>query len=808
MLIGSSDMPRYNKYDFVGGLNQGVDSTKVDFSSEYYILSNARTRNNTVKPIHNPLDITTGLPEGEKIQGAYSINNYQLVFIAGKAYFKNFDPESASWSMIPSLQMSATVDRIYMELVPASYVNFVRKSADQTNAKSEVALTGQANGSPMCAIVMDGVSQPWIIFPNASARITQTYAQWSTANREYVPVATMPMYLNGKLYCVGKDSNGSFTQIYHSVSGRPLDFTVPVTEAGDKISLKESVGGAPALAYRVDFGDITALKRIEATDGAFFVATVRNSYLVLPDTTDLIYGEPTFSNQFLFNVGPLNADCLAELKGDYALIHYSGIRSFNGTLALKFRGKNSPFSRAISNMLDEITQVFGAATNFNNYAVFSLLTKFGPAILWYDTLIEKFVAFDQFPSVGRIRQFSVLQTNETARLFFYTEDNRLYEYDAGTVATARAYFGDIIPGVTANEHKITRVSVRTASVKEDGYVQVSTYADERKDITHTVAVTTRNQTEATYSAIPFKETEEDQGETINVDVAEVTSYGYKVGILLEWDAMCEITGVTVHTDESQSLTPETEKQHTHTIVRASNAIVIGNDNTTTDAKVLLQQRVKTLNADIVLGGGITFSDWSFLRKRDRFFAVPAETDLDGDVGEAFYQTMLQSPTRYFVIETTYVNYYVMNSGYDSSDTQVEPDNLDETTIKIARQWRWLKARLAESTKINVVFMRSPVYSSVAAKEKELLQTIPLREWGVHLVLSNAAKIYERIHTENLTYINVGTSGGEVDPYTKMDGSYKISETPGFLMIEARPLSLDITFQDAEGNIIDIYCLRK
>lgn len=808
-------MPKYSKTTFSGGINQGVDATKINLDTEVYLLSNGRVRNNTVRPVREPRNITNGLPyPNALIQGIYAVNNFQIVFVNGKAFYKNFDPEQVEWSYIPSLQMSATAPRIYLELVPASYVNRVRKITDRNDAKSPITLGSAFSGSPQCGIAMDGVSQPWKIFPDATAQITQTYVQWNSTLKEYVPLGILPMYHNGKLYCVGKDSAGAYTRIYHSVSGRPLDFVIPVNEDGNKIG-DENDGGAPAMAYKVDFGDITALRRIEATDGAFYAGTVKSSYLVLPDTTNLIYGEPTFSNQYLFGIGPLNEQCLVELRGDVALIHYAGIRSFNGTLALKFRGKNAPFSRQINNLLEGITQGYGAAIAHDNYAVFAVKTKYGPAILWYDTLLERFVSVDQFPGIGQIKQFSSVLTKTASKLYFITEDNQMFEYDAGeTVATCRLYLADLSASPGRNEHRVTQVAAQFVKIRTSGFIQATAYADHRIAVTQASTLTKQTTAESLYESMPFNAAPAGEGEMVVFDFSAEGENADKVGALLEWNADAELVALDINTTEAQSLQMEGEKYQIRPMLVTSKLAFIGNDSgADNDAKTALNSYTKLLNRNVISGGNNDITAWSSLRSRARYNAVTGALELDNDTGQPFREAMLQAPTRYFKIETTYANFFMMNSGYNSAGTQVEPDNLDETTIAISRQWQWLKRQLANSiTKFNVIVMYDCIFSSTTARARALLTTIPLRTWGAHLVLTSAAKNYERIYDANnaLLHINNGTASGVFEtPTAQIEGSYKlITNVAGALLIEARPLSMELAFTSADGKIHDYYTLRR
>ena len=63
----------------------------------------------------------------------------------------------------------------------------------------------------------------------------------------------------GKLYVASADG----TKLYHSVSGRALDFMVPLNNNGDKIHDSEVSGGVEAVAYTVSNDPITLSSVVE-----------------------------------------------------------------------------------------------------------------------------------------------------------------------------------------------------------------------------------------------------------------------------------------------------------------------------------------------------------------------------------------------------------------------------------------------------------------------------------------------------------------------------------------------------------------
>jgi hypothetical protein len=367
------------KTNWLGGLNQLSDITKLG-ENEYWILLNGRVRKNAVEAVNLPLNVTNNLSEVGNIQDISAAGSLLVAFAGGKAFYKTTD---GTWLLIESFTMGSTQSRVYTALVPGSTVNFTRAVTSSTGT---LTLGGAVGASPSALIVMDGVLQPWVIFPDGTSRVTDTYGAWTLSHPEYVPVANYPMFYNGVLYAVMAEADGDSptrrkNQIVRSVTGAPLNFLIAVTPTGDKTSIKESEGGALAMATNVDYNDVTCLAPLNANDGGFFVGTQHSSFIVYPDYNNLIYAEPTFRNQSITSIGPLNPDSVVDVLGDVAFVHDTGIRSFNGITQFRFEGRNAPFSGPINSLLDGITQTSAATGTHDNYALFAVTTIYGLSLI-------------------------------------------------------------------------------------------------------------------------------------------------------------------------------------------------------------------------------------------------------------------------------------------------------------------------------------------------------------------------------------------------------------------------------------------
>lgn len=821
------------KRDFIGGINQQSDATRVnEGAGQFYLLMNGRVRRNVISPIRKPRNVSPGIPSGAIMQGAYAVNSLQIVFAGGRAYWKNFDPEGDVWQPVSSFQMSTTADRIYMEKVPSSDRNFRRSAVSASDVRGGVTLSTPIRGTPQCAVCCDGENQPWAIYPNASARRLKTYSEWNSVQREYVPIGIFPLRVGSKLYMVGKDQFGYYNQIYHSVSGRYLDFVVPVDTNGEKISSDEAEGGAPCMAYSFDFGNMTALARVPVADGAFFGSTVKDSYLVIPDYTpeNMIYGEPVFSNQFLFSIGALNENCVVDTLGNTALIHYSGIRDFNAILTLLNEGKNSPFSAQIDELIANITQSYGAATTYDNYAVFAVQTRYGSALVWFDTLTQQFASIDQIEGIGAIKQFSVVQTKTARKLLFITQDNKLYEWEGSTdTPVCRVFIKDFLPEKPASQHALTQVGLEFGHVRSDGYVQIESIADGRP--VDTVAYELEANVEVTdgqQDTIPYPLSTEAVGKSIVADFNRENAAGYRVGALIEWNADANLLELSMRTQEIAGTKPNRIISAPATRVNSQSIAFIGSDGVGNASRSSLNSAIKVAVPNYVIGLGDhaipngTDSEvadylsayWDKWRKSQRFFAVPGDRDLNTRNGEPFFQYMLQDPTRYFKIALQNCDVFMVNSGYNGAGTQIEPDNLDDIELQYTSQFQWLKRGLAESNdarRHNIVVWHHAPYTSASGLSGGLaaLRNIPLRSWGARALICGHPKMYERLMIDDVVHYTVGTGGDTLaSEGTVLEQSYRrITGVFGYLLATVYPLSIEFSFISVAGTEYDKYVLH-
>lgn len=406
--------------DFSGGMNMR-DAVDLLAANEYVWGVNVRTRDKQITPVLAPIEDVL-LPDGIK-QGLFAFGNYLLLFSGGRAYWR-IASSSTSWTQIADFQMSATATTFYVALVTGSSANFRRYRLD-TEARVGFQAGGTAlltsNGTPAGLVVQDGVNQPWLIFSNLTARVTQRYDEWVLGTaQEYVPIGTQMIVVGVKLFVLALDG---FT-IYQSVSGRMLDFVVNVKTDGT------AGGDASTTSLAVSTEQVFAIKAVALT--TFAVVTSRTLWLVDLDLDNRIWGEPKYINNPIANFGTTNERSVIELLGDYMLIDVDGIRSINAVMNLKFKGQNSPFSAKVSALFKDRLQspLDTAACTFNNYGIFSVFTTMGYGLLIYDSILQQWVSFDQHDCV-RVKNFAVTNSSTSPTLWALTLTGRVFQLEAG-----------------------------------------------------------------------------------------------------------------------------------------------------------------------------------------------------------------------------------------------------------------------------------------------------------------------------------------------------------------------------------------
>lgn len=480
----------YNQASFIGGMYLLGDDSRLQ-PNQYRIGFNLTNRFDELDLIPSSI-LDTSAPVGPK-QGIITFGNYIILFCSGQCFYKYYN--DVSWTAIPSFHMSPNAPRYWTCPIPVSLTNYVRYAATGTiagqtsasvnGAVNTVQVAGAAQGNLPGLLVQDNINQPYFIFLDSNgiptSRKTQSYDQWScnftdvTGNimmndlnkttdypngspmdyREYVPIGNCMSWNNGQLFVV--DPTVSF--IYQSVTGRPLDFVINVTNTlptsspnpppyiPDGVSIPIGPyftllpgGDATTTAYSVGVGEISCIRPI--TTGGIFVSASGANFSVIQNMTPnapTVFGQYTFIRTFLFNANCLSDRAIIDTLGDTRFIDLGGIRSFNAISSVQNEGRNSVFSNSIQAAFgiapDFIIQDPNntAAVLYDNYEIYSVMTIFGAAFAKFDTVNGVWSSFDiQQTSNKRIKQFAALQVNVLA-LFGITEDDKVYQFYGSTI---------------------------------------------------------------------------------------------------------------------------------------------------------------------------------------------------------------------------------------------------------------------------------------------------------------------------------------------------------------------------------------
>ena len=473
-------MSEYSQYSFIGGMNLQVDDTRLT-DSQYRCGINMRNRYD-VPTVISDSQKDESLPAGIK-QEMVTFGNYIIAFVNGSCYYRYYT--DFNWTQLVSFSMSPTAPRYWTCAVPVTETNYLRIASNSTVTGATtvsdagggiqlLTLEGAAAGNLPGLLVQDNTNQPVFIFIDntgvVQSRVTQAYGDWrigftdgtniivgpnggtndpSYDLREYVPIGNCMCYSpDGILYVV----DPTFTYIFRSVSGRPLDFVVNVTNllvngatTIDGMTSNWQLPGGPAstTAYTVGVGGISCIRNLN-TGGIFVSASNANFAVTLNKTpgAQTLFGEYTFIRTFLFNATNLSDRTIIDSLGDTRFIDLVGIRSFNAIETLQNEGRNSVFSsgiqkalqKKVNGKLENIVQdaQYSAAILFDNYELYALNTALGNVIAVYDTINSCWSSFDTTQTGGkRIKAFAKIELTVQA-LYAITEDDQLYVLYSGT----------------------------------------------------------------------------------------------------------------------------------------------------------------------------------------------------------------------------------------------------------------------------------------------------------------------------------------------------------------------------------------
>lgn len=547
----------FKQSSFQGGINQQLDATRIpDLGDSYFLGVNIRNRGDVLQNIPAPLDLSSTHPVGN-LQGIYGAGTFLLLFINGRAYYRDVGNNSSNnFSLLPtSPQFDAAVPYIYAEFIPASSVGYARlKVAGGKDIELDLAQDWPFISSLQGVIYSDGITQPALIVEGSlEVQTLQTFAEWNPENREYVPKMKQMLYYGGKLF--GASANGK--ELFQSVSGKPIDFVIPVNDDGDKVSQNEVEGGASATSARVDFESITAIRAVPNED-TLIIGAGNKTFLGIIDDSVTQFSEPFIRVFPVAAVGPVNHFCFVDLLGDTAFITPHGIDSINSASILKQESTNSPVSGVVSNLFQTgptsfVSQDFPCAAQFGaDFALFAVNTIYGRGVLVYDRTTQKFISLDLYNGVGQIKMFAQVIVNGQRRLFFITTTNKLYEAFAGaTQETAGVLIGEWC----SNDPKISQKPIFLRLVftecEQNGNVTITPYINRQAQESKVEALVKKINAPSYPISPPFQSSSQDSTQVVSFNLTGTIKAGWKVGIYIQWNVKAKLTHINL-TSETQN----------------------------------------------------------------------------------------------------------------------------------------------------------------------------------------------------------------------------------------------------------------
>jgi hypothetical protein len=801
----------YNQATFRGGLAAMFDLTRKT-AEGYPLLVNGRVREDAVEPINAPV-FDEQAPAG-LYQNLTSVGSILILFVDGQPYYRDVGT-SNGWAAVAGVSFNTTAPVIDTEIIPASTINFKR-----TGPADDVTFNNSpARATPEAILATDGITQPSILFPlpsgAISGRVTFTYDQWTETEagdlREYVPVGRFPTFVGEKLYMVIEGPTGRLNRIAQAVSGRPLDFVIAIDDStGNKLY--------PALntAHAVGFDTITGMFATNFDDGSFVVGNVSSVVGVTPNYNSLFFGEPRLRNTPLFKSGLLNQNSVVDLKGDAGFLAPTGIHSFNAAEQKYVASNNDTISAAIKRLI--VTPfAYGCTVEFDDYAMFACETIYGPGIVVYDKTLDRFVSIDLLDGIGAIKQFARTFEPTGIRLFFITEDNRLFEFGAAsTKETCRFYMGDWTTSVGRVVQTLGRASMVFTNVTEDTTVKLTVFGDRVETASAVYNIPAGQYSDAPIEPLPYKRA--GTSATGMVDYVQgVKAIHFAVGVMVAWNTAAKLAYATLQVDVNQSAPSPTSAQ---TVEVPSRFALVGDFSAAVGGEMLfkLPSDYYTIGlgdffytadhaADYAAFAGTLTKLWT----ARRLLATRGNHDIDFDGGEKFFNTY-GNGLRYHSVVVGNAEFFVINPGWNTASLgdDTPPFEPDGNTVGSA-QYYWLKGAMAASAaRWKFVIMHEPAYSSGNYSPGYDELRWDFQALGADAVIAAHEHVYQRHIIDGLNYIGVGTGGAALTAIsaTPLAGFQTGRSAFGYLNLIVDHYDAEISHVGHDGTVFDKFVIHK
>lgn len=818
-------MQLFKQDNFSRGLDAEYSSIKPQ-DGAYPLLINGRTRSGVPTPVKQHRQIE-GLPVGV-IQDIAVVGDLLLAVVAGKVFYKNL-ATGESWNIVSATALvDTTVEEVYSRLLPVTSNFFnLRGEVDWTNNVFNANIASQ----PQALYVSDGLNPAVLINASGFYTTAGSYATWSQNDPTYIPVGTIPCVSGQKFFLASQDKKA----IYQSVSGRCTDFMVNRDSNGDK------GGPANTMQIAVDFNDITAL--IPTQDSGLMACTLYATYFVFPDTNAKLFGEYRYRSEMAFPVGCVNHKSIVDLVGDTAFITQSGIQSFNVASQLKRESNNFPLGAKIQRYLAN-PQFDTAAVNFDDYALFSMNTTFGRAVVIYDTIREQFVSIDT--GFGTVKKFAVYRAGGSVRLFFSNTDDQLFEaYAAEEYAILRILLGDYSAQDASAMHAVDKLYASFTNIRGEVPVEVSIYSDNRLVQTTNAVLSSDSIITAAPVVYPFVKTND--SDTLDMQLGR-KMLGLKTTVWLAWQGYAELVGIScegsVQEAQAKSIDASIAKAVDDKIIVFGNTLLGSVIADTGFAKhdnllkgehyavtgqmhnggQIVSDGVYILPATTAYVDGTLANCESLYNLREKFIAEqptalvttggvanpagsqtdvtrlntilsPLNITLEGASGAVENATAngtawFNQRARFYYFATQFVDFFV----------------LDTNAADIADQLEWLANTIQRHDKpFKVVIMNGDPYTD---SDTNYPGNVNLRAdfsaMGANLVISGQSTVYERFYIDGFPYIVNGCGGKTKDNFepTVNNSVARSNQYDGYLRIEASRFQLTASFVDLAGIVRD------
>ena len=748
-----------------------IDITKTDGQSFRYGL-NTRIRKQAIEPAfrHIKKDSPNGLH-----QCVFSNNNSLMLSVAGQLYRVKLDTDVC----VPtggSGIIDATVNRVYHQAVPAP-----------TNWLVNSSFTPDVKDVEECVVLQDGTSRPTLVFSDFSHRPAKAFSQWTYEAPEYVPIGTFMALSGNKLFIV----NGG--KIYHSVSGRYLDFLLNIDNDGNP------VGDADTTNLAVTAGNLTALW--PAQGGGLLAFNRSNGYTLAPVyELPTIFGEPQYVPGDLFPVGAVNDLAFAFVNGETLIISPAGIMQFNQIVQQQRASNNNPYgAKVLDYLIRPVSQA--AACTADDYTFIAVDTIFGPAVLVHDNIVNAFAGFDL--TAGMVKEFATIEDAGLTRVFYITNAG-LYEIPlhSGTKSTAAVYFGELSQGKADSQVRMMDVHLGLSRILAAGEIGVEVWTDKKLVAREykTLSFTGRSNTgllEVTPQRLPFGVEQQSTG--MSFDFSE-GPFGYSSGALVTIgaDARLASFAAAVETRDIPSSTPqlasnEADELYVYGDVLATSSEIISTTNVSVNAGERYVAYGHATAADIVNGADVLHVRAGeakvFTARADMIHATAAVTiyqyslftDLALPNTEAIFLPRLGGLTTVKPLESLIANYGInahavlgsaelvtaasakefyaafkshaaMRLAYDNANVFLFSDvPADFGMTGHALSWLRAEIKAYGLSKFNIVCLPRSPYPAAGTEAADLRW--PFEDIGVQLVLAgNDQRIYSRENVNGVIYI--------------------------------------------------------